>query len=209
MGQADIKKALQQRLQLELPGWQAHRVMATQVHKDARQQPPSNRRKAGVLMLLYPNAGQWWIPLILRPTYRGIHSGQMALPGGKVEPADVDIIATALRETHEEIGVQVGRDQVLGILSDIYIPPSNISVTPVLAVSEETPAYLPDPGEVAEVVDIRLQDLQNPNNLAVREVGWINRAPLKAPAFKIKERIIWGATAMMLSEFLHIIRELD
>ncbi len=209
MGEADIKHVLRQSLQQGLPGWKAHQVMATQVHEQARRQPPQNSRKAGVLMLLYPHAGHWWIPLILRPNYPGIHSGQMALPGGKVEDVDADIVATALRETHEEIGVQVQREQVLGILSDIYIPPSNISVTPVLALIEEVPAYLPDPGEVAEVVDIRLKDLKNPTNLSVREVGWINRAPLRAPAFKIKERIIWGATAMMLSEFLHILPELD
>lgn len=202
-------QALEERLQYPLPGWQAQRKMATHVHREARLTPPQNSRKAGVLLLLYPRADQWWVPLILRPTYRGIHSGQMALPGGKVEKVDTDIIATALRETHEEIGVQVGRTQVLGTLSDIYIPPSNISVTPVLAVQQDEPTYRPDPAEVAEVIDIRLYDLQDPANLAVREVGWINRAPLHAPAFKIKERVIWGATAMMLSEFLHIVQDLD
>ena len=205
----NLKQSLQQRLRQDLPGWHAHRTMATDVHKEARYHPPEDSRRAGVLMLLYPNVNEWWFPLILRPTYCGVHSGQMALPGGKVESVDRDIVATALRETHEEIGVRVRRGQVLGTLSDIYIPPSNITVTPVLAVGGVAPDYLPDPDEVAEVVDIQLEDLQNPDNLAMRKVGWINRAPLKAPAFKIKERIIWGATAMMLSEFLHIIQELD
>lgn len=208
MALLNLKQALHQRLQQDLPGWHAHRLLATDVHKEARYEPPEGSRRAGVLMLLYPKANEWWLPLILRPIYRGVHSGQMALPGGKVEPTDQDIVATALRETQEEIGVQVKRGQVLGTLSDIYIPPSNITVTPVLAVGG-VPDYLPDPDEVAEVVDIRLEELKNPDNLAMRKVGWINRAPLKAPAFKIKERIIWGATAMMLSEFLHIVQELD
>lgn len=201
--------ALEQRLKRALPGWQAQRVMATHVHQEARLKPPQNSRKAGVLMLLYPGEGRWWVPVIRRSTYRGIHSGQMALPGGKVEAKDTDIIATALRETHEEIGVEVGRNQVLGTLSDIYIPPSNIIVTPVLAVQPVKPAYQPEPNEVAEVVDIQLNDLLDAKNMAVLEVGSGKRAPLHAPAYMIREKIIWGATAMMLSEFLHIVRELD
>lgn len=204
-----IAQALRNRLENELPGWQAQCQMATRVHREARVKPPDVTRKAGVMLLLYPDAGQLWMPLIKRTTYRGVHSDQMALPGGKIDPEDQDITETALRETREEIGVSVARDQVLGILSDLYIPPSNIMVTPVVAMISHKPSYQPEPSEVADTFDISLEDLQNQEHRSELEVARFNDTPLEAPAFVIRERIIWGATAMMLSEFLHIIQELD
>lgn len=204
-----IAQALRNRLQNELPGWQAQSNMATRVHREARIKPPAVTRKAGVMILLYPDKDQLWMPLIQRTTYRGVHSGQMALPGGKIDPEDDDITETALRETREEIGVDVKRDQVLGILSDLYIPPSNIMVTPIVAMISQKPTYQPEPSEVADTFDISLEDLLKPEHVSELEVARFNDTPLEAPAFVIRERIIWGATAMMLSEFLHIAQELD
>jgi 8-oxo-dGTP pyrophosphatase MutT (NUDIX family) len=202
-------QALKNRLNQDLPGWLAQSLMASEMHREARIIPPQISRKAGVLILLFPHQDQLWMPLIQRTVYRGVHSGQMALPGGKVEPHDEDIIDTAIRETREEIGVKVDRKQVLGQLSDIYIPPSNITVSPVLAFMSGKPSYLPEPSEVAGIAEISVQALQNPENVKIGEVGRYNDLPLEAPAFHINERVIWGATAMMLSEFLYIIRELD
>lgn len=204
-----IARFLETRLQNNLPGWLAQRHMATQVHREARIKPPKASRKAAVLILLYPHQHQLWMPLIKRPVYQGVHSGQMALPGGKVEPTDEDIVDTALRETREEIGVALRREQVLGILTDLYIPPSNITVTPVIAMIDQKPIYKPDPSEVAATFDISLNELQQPGNITELEVGRFNETPLDAPAFVIRKKIIWGATAMMLSEFLEIIKELD
>lgn len=205
----EFTKALKNRLNRGLPGWEAHLKMSTSVHQNARINPPKNTRKAAVLILLFPHQNELWMPLILRPTYQGVHSGQMALPGGKVEPEDQDLTDTALRETYEEIGVRVQREQVIGQLSDLYIPPSNITVTPVLAVQSQQPQYQPDPKEVAGITEVNVASLQQPENYLLGEVTVYNGTLLKAPSFQIQGKTIWGATAMMLSELLQIIKELD
>lgn len=204
----DIIEELGKRLLKPLPGWEAQSLMATQVHKNARAIPRPNARVAGVLMLLFPMNQHLHLPLILRPNYQGVHSGQMALPGGKVELCDQDIIETALRETEEEIGVKIERQQVLGRLSDLYIPPSNISVTPVVAYYEKEPTYILDPIEVADIVNISISELKDPQNQLITQVAVIGGGMMKVPAFRIQGRIVWGATAMMLSELLGILNEI-
>ena len=203
-----LSESLRNRLQQKLPGWQAHLKMATEYHRSARIQPPTDTRKAGVLILLYADGGDIWMPLIQRPIYQGVHSGQMALPGGKVEQTDLDIIDTALRETHEEIGVKVLRSAVLGKLSDIYIPPSNMTVTPVIATTLTRPKYTREVSEVAKILDIALSQLKDTKNMTSCEVGRYDDKPLSAPAYVLSDKVVWGATAMMLSEFLHILDEL-
>ncbi|WKN30499.1 CoA pyrophosphatase [Porifericola rhodea] len=209
MNLEELSTSLKYRLEKGLPGWQAHTRMSTQVHRNARVKVPSHTRRAAVLMLLYYDEGELWIPLIRRPDYDGVHGGQMALPGGKVEAEDKDIIATALRETHEEIGVYVQRNQVVGPLSNLYIPPSNITVTPVLAITNDKPTYQADPLEVAEITDVSMNALQNPENYSLKKVPIYTGGIVQAPAFQILGKTIWGATAMMLSELLHIFEELD
>lgn len=199
-----IVKALSQELQQPLPGWEAQRQMATELHKKARVVPRQDARKAAVLILLFPSNKQLHLPLILRPVYAGVHSGQMALPGGKVESRDVDLIDTALRETGEEIGVWVERQQVLGQLSELYIFPSNIRVAPVVAYIPAQPQYVPDPTEVAAVVNVPVEVLNNPQYQTTSPVTVVGGDTVEAPAYKVEERIVWGATAMMLSEFLTV-----
>ena len=195
---------LRVKLRREVPGWSAQQRMATEVHRHARLQPRKDARRAAVLMLLYPVENQLWLPLIVRPTYPGVHSGQIALPGGKVEEADASLTATALRETAEEIGVNVAESQVVGVLSELYIPPSNMRVTPVVALIPEKPNYRPDPREVAEVLDIPLAAFTDPGNQSTVPVK-AAAATLKVPSFVIDKRIIWGATAMMMSELLAVL----
>ena len=193
---------LRQRFQENLPGWSAQQRMATQVHRDARLKPRADARRAAVLMLLYPRAGQLYLPLIVRPTYPGVHSGQIALPGGKVEEEDRSLVHTALRETEEEIGVRVPEAQVIGVLSELYIPPSNMLVTPVLAYQPEPPTYRPDPGEVAEVLDFSLEAFRHPDYQSTVQVKVIGDKTLTAPCFIIDGHVVWGATAMMMSELV-------
>lgn len=203
-----IIEELKKRLLNPLPGWKAHSLMATQIHKKARALPRPDARSAGVLMLLFPKDQELHLPLILRPTYEGVHSGQMALPGGKVELHDEDIIHTALRETEEEIGVKIKREQVLGILTDLYIPPSNISVTPVVAFCEQEPAYILDPMEVADIVDFSISELRDLQNQLITQVPVVGGVMLDVPAFSLQGKIVWGATAMMLSELLDLLNEI-
>jgi len=193
---------LQNILQEDLPGWKAHRLMATQVHRDQRATPRADARRAGIMILFYPHRDTFSMPLILRPVYSGVHSGQVAFPGGKMETFDKDIITTARRETKEEIGVTVKKSQVIGRLSDIYIPPSNSLVTPVVALSEKKPVYDIDPHEVVEVIDVALDDLINPDNKKVVQINIPGRGVVDAPSYQINGHTIWGATAMMISELL-------
>ncbi len=150
-----------------------------------------------------------YLPLIVRPTYPGVHSGQIALPGGKAEEGDGSLIVTALRETEEEIGVRVSEDQVLGTLSQLYIPPSNMLVTPVVAYAEEKANYRPDFREVVQVLDVALAAFNDPRNQATVAVKAATNVRLEAPGFIIEERVIWGATAMMMSELLSIMETID
>lgn len=200
---------LRHALQQKLPGWAAQRQMATEVHRNARLTPRTDAREAAVLMLLYPDGGDVYLPLIVRPTYPGVHSGQIALPGGKAEEGDGSLIVTALRETEEEIGVRVSEDQVLGTLSQLYIPPSNMLVTPVVAYAEEKANYRPDFREVVQVLDVALAAFNDPRNQATVAVKAATNVRLEAPGFIIEERVIWGATAMMMSELLSIMETID
>ena len=196
---------LRARLQQEVPGWTAQQRMATEVHRNARLKPRADARQAAVLMLLYPSHGQLYLPFIIRPTYPGVHSGQIALPGGKVEETDGSLVVTALRETEEEIGVRVPKEQVLGQLTQLYIPPSNMLVTPVVAFTEERAEYHPDIREVVRVLDIELAAFQDTKNQATVPVKAAADITLEAPSFVIGERVIWGATAMMMSELLAVL----
>ena len=196
---------LREKLRAPLPGWEAHRQMATEMHRQYRLKPKPNARRAAVLMLLYPHEQATLLPLIVRPTYEGVHSGQIALPGGKVEDIDRSLVDTALRETEEEIGVRVASEQVLGSLSEFYIPPSNMIVTPVVAFTSARPTYRLQPSEVAAVLDIRLADLMHEAHRKTVSVSSFGGYRLDAPSYVIEEKVIWGATAMMLSELLWVL----
>ncbi len=181
--------------------------MATEVHRRARLQPRPNARRAAVLMLLYPHQGLTYLPMIVRPTYPGVHSGQIALPGGKVEPEDASLVATAQRETEEEIGVRVPKAQIIGVLSELYIPPSNFIVTPVLAYTLAPPTYQPEPREVARVLDFPLAAFTEPSNVSTVRVKAMRGVTLEAPCYVIDGHTVWGATAMMMSELLAVLEK--
>lgn len=189
-----------------LPGWEAQQRMATEVHRRARLQPRADARRAAVLMLLYPRAERLYLPMIVRPTYPGVHSGQIALPGGKVEPEDASLVATAQRETEEEIGVRVPKAQIIGVLSELYIPPSNFIVTPVLAYAVVPPTYQPEPREVARVLDFPLAAFTEPGNVSSVRVKAMRGITLEAPCYVIDGHTVWGATAMMMSELLAVLQ---
>ncbi|MGD1892978.1 MAG: NUDIX hydrolase [Cyclobacteriaceae bacterium] len=203
----ELITALEKRLQYPLPGWNAQRQMATETHRRARLKVPSTARQAGVLLLLYPGEqSHLYFPLIKRPTYNGAHSGQIAFPGGKIEPQDQSIVDTALRETQEEIGVEVGHSQVLGQLSNLYIPVSRFVVSPVVAFTNEKPQYQCDPVEVADTLDVAAHDFLNTDKQAKQEIK-VGEFTLEAPTYVIQDQIIWGATAMMLAEFSAILED--
>lgn len=202
---ADFLAHLRADLSGPLPGEAAQLRMAPRPRTGDtfRAAPGDDVRMGGVLALLYPHNGQINLPLILRPTYRGVHSGQVAFPGGGREPGDADLIATALREGNEEVGIDPARVTVLGQLTPLFVFASNYLVQPTLAWSEERPAFQTDPYEVALLLEVPLADLLNPANLR-RETWALRGRSVEVPIYAVAGQTIWGATAMMLSELLSL-----
>jgi 8-oxo-dGTP pyrophosphatase MutT (NUDIX family) len=187
-----------------LPGRAAQYRMAPQPRPGGSfpyDQPRPDTRHGGVLVLLYPQEDGLYLPLILRPTYNGVHSGQVGFPGGGYEEGDGDLMQTALREAYEEIGAPVDQTTVLGQLSPLYIFASNYLVHPTVAWAPARPPFKLDPYEVASMLEVPLRELLDPSLRKVEE--WQLRDRVAAvPFFAIQGQKIWGATAMILSELL-------
>jgi 8-oxo-dGTP pyrophosphatase MutT (NUDIX family) len=159
--------------------------------------------KAGVLILLYPKDGETHLVLIRRTSLVLHHRDQIGFPGGQLEAGE-EFVGAALRETREELGVDPVRLRVLGPLTPLFIPPSNFCVYPVVAVASETPHFRPDPAEVAEVIEIPLRELSDPGT-ARRETWLAGERSIEVPFYAFGRHKVWGATAMILSEFLEIL----
>jgi 8-oxo-dGTP pyrophosphatase MutT (NUDIX family) len=140
-----------------------------------------------------------------RTYYKGIHGGQISFPGGKKEPADKDIIQTALREANEETGVDPSKISVIGTLTPLFIPVSNIIVTPVVAWTKERPVYKHEVAEVVFLFDADIKRLLDPSIVKTKPFK-IRGEMIEVKYFDYKGNVIWGATAMILHELLFILR---
>lgn len=201
---------LVRRLQAPLPGLEAQMKMASisRLTRVKKWRVPDNARKSAVLVLLYPGeTGLIHLPLQVRNAYPGVHSSQIGLPGGGVEPEDADYEDTALRETEEEVGVPRQEVQVIGRLTQLYIPPSNYLVQPIVGTLKSKPTFKPDPSEVAELIETPLNAFLDDANVGVGQVESSNGS-FEVPCFNIQGKIVWGATAMMMSEFREVLGEL-
>lgn len=191
----------------DLPGIEAQMKMVPAIRRVEMQKRNWDRqaRKAAVLIAIYQENGELRIPLIRRNEYDGVHSGQISLPGGKMEETDADLIRTALREAKEETNISVDELQVLGSITNIYIPPSNFIVQPVVAWLDKKPDFIAQESEVAEIITISLAQLLNPVHRLTRNISHREYRIIDVPCFYIDENIIWGATAMILSELADVI----
>ena len=199
---------LQERLRTALPGNAAHQqMMAKQVGSRFKMDYKDPPRKGAVMIALFPEEEKWFFPLMQRPNYKGVHGGQVSLPGGKMEPSDEDLIFTAIRETYEEIGVQIDRSQVIGSLSDLNVTASNFIVKPVVSILNEKPQFNRDPREVEQIFTAELNHLSDHRTLKETELTVGPNIRLKAPYFDIEEKVVWGATSMILNEFVSLIKE--
>jgi 8-oxo-dGTP pyrophosphatase MutT (NUDIX family) len=203
-------QALEHRLGQPLPGPTAHAKMASSTRSTGsyRDSPNEKTRQSAVLLLLYPYQGELFLPLILRPAYDGVHGGQVALPGGGYERYDRTLIRTALREAQEEIGIKASDVHVLGQLTQIYIPPSNFHVQPVVGYLPYRPDFFPDVREVADIIEISLTLLADKGIVGTKEM-LVRNVLIQAPYYGVDTHTVWGATAMMLSEFLTVLEEID
>ena len=155
-------------------------------------------------MCFQDNNGNISFPLIKRQIYNGVHSGQISLPGGKKDEKDKTLWETATRELNEELGVDLSYIKKIKKLKSIYIPPSNFLVTPFIAYSKKIPDFIINKREVAELIIVKLDDLILLNKVNKRVTNsYLNN--VKVPGYKINKNFIWGATAMILKEFKHIL----
>ena len=187
-----------------LPGLKSQLVAAPPFRASSfSEEDVKNARKASVLWMMYPCEDVWEGVLIVRAPYDGVHSGQVALPGGERDECDGSDLDTALRECQEEVGVKVRRDQVVGALSPLYIPPSKFFVRPYLACLDYKPEFVLDKVEVSEVLFLKL------NRLCAEEF-WkeYEMRGVVVPGFEIEGNVVWGATAMMLSEISDCCRDI-
>jgi len=166
-----------------------------------------NAVKSAVLIFLYPENGTIRTVFILRTDYNGVHARQVSFPGGRLENSDHDIIETALREANEEVNIDHNKVRILGKLSDLYIPPSNFLVTPIVGCSQNKPDFVPDPSEVDEIIEADLAVIFDKNFLKNKIIN-VRGYEIEAPYFDINGYVVWGATAMMLSELKDVIESI-
>lgn len=201
----DFINHLQSKLLLPLPGQEAHLKMASSTRLRLKTQPNEKTRRSAVLILFYPYRDKIWAPLILRPKYDGVHAGQMAFPGGRYEKTDEHLIRTALREAQEEIGIKASDVHVLGQLTELFIPPSNFFVLPVVGKLPYKPDFYPDPREVEAVLEVSLDELMDENIVGDTQLE-VRGVTIETPFYDIQGHKVWGATAMMISELMTLIR---
>ena len=194
---------LKKQLSEKLPGKEVQYSMAPV----ARNILPAGNlnQKAGVLFLLYPYKGEFFIVFIKRTEYNGAHSGQVSLPGGKFETKDKTLKNTALRESHEEIGIHPDEIIIIGQLTPLEIPISNFEVFPYVGFTRKKPDFKPDPSEVEYLIHVSLSKLTNPS-IRKSKIMTVREFTGAIPYFDISEDFIWGATAMMLAEFIEVLR---
>ncbi len=193
-------------LQLPLPGRAAQQTMSVQPRPgDRADLPDSCPHEGAVLVLLYPRQGQLVLPLTLRTQSVELHKGQVSLPGGAREPCDPSFQDTALREASEEVGVPRAEVETLGMLTPLYIPVSSFCVYPFVGhIPRPFPLHA-DPNEVQQVIETPLERLLDPETRQV-ELHARDGRTYQVPSYHVAGQRVWGATAMILAEFLTLLR---
>lgn len=193
-------------LQSELPGERSHLKMIPSVRRSFKKNIKD--KSAAVMILLFQENSEIKITFIKRTEYEGVHSGQISFPGGMKESSDRGLLHTSIRETSEETGIDGEDINILGEISPLFIPVSNFEVKPFVGYLKHTPEFHPDPVEVDHMIIIPLRHFLKKENLK-KEKWNLSGEGVWVPFYSFKNYRIWGATAMILSEFLDIIEELE
>ncbi|MFY0604223.1 MAG: CoA pyrophosphatase [Flavobacteriaceae bacterium] len=173
---------------------------------DQQKIEASNPKKAAVLSLFYPNdENKTCFLLTLRASYKGKHSSQISFPGGKIEEADTSLKETALREASEEVGVLKNQIHIIRETTDVFIPPSNFLATPFLAYTSSRPNFKKN-YEVADLIEVLVEDLIDESSITSTIMHTTYMDKVEVPCFKLNNYIVWGATAMMLSEIKELLK---
>ncbi|WP_320052021.1 CoA pyrophosphatase [uncultured Acetobacteroides sp.] len=195
-----LKKILEKYNQDDLEGGNAHILAFPKFRLELFRttKPTEKTKKSAVLILFYEKNEEVYFCLIKRPTYEGHHSGQVAFPGGKFEVKDESLRNTALREANEEVGIDIGRVDIVNELTTIFIPVSDFTVKPYIATTSLVPIFHPESHEVDYIIEAKLSDLMN-SQLVEVEIN-LSKEKSSAPAYIINNENIWGGTAMILTE---------
>jgi 8-oxo-dGTP pyrophosphatase MutT (NUDIX family) len=208
MQNSRIIASLKEELQKPLPGLKAQQEMVPLSRRKDLESEPVNPKKGGVLLLIYEDGPNLMLVFIERTDDGGVHSRQISFPGGKFEFGDKDLIHTSLREAEEEVGIDAANVQVLGKLTQMFIPVSNFLVSPTVGFYKGKPNFKPNPTEVAEILEVSLQHLMNDQTRRIDTVD-VRGRKFEVPVFHVNHHNIWGATAMMLNEFIQVVKRIN
>ena len=196
----ELKRALRQ----PLPGQAAQLWMAPRP-RPMRSDNPGNL--AAVLLLLYPGEGGWHFPLTLRGRSVANHQGQVSLPGGAREGRE-SMAKTALRETCEEVGIATEAVDILGKLTPLYVASSDFQVVPFVGFLPQRPDFHPNPEEVEQVLETPVAALLDERNRVEEDWDFPDGRHLHVPYFLLHGHKVWGATAVILGEFVWLLRRM-
>jgi 8-oxo-dGTP pyrophosphatase MutT (NUDIX family) len=205
--QISLIKSLKSKLTQDLPGWDAQKLMSP-IKTAKYRETASDAKKAGVMLLLHPNENNDLSLFYIKRTSHNPndkHGGQISFPGGQVEQMDNDYSETAIRETYEEIGVNSGDIQVLGHLTSIYVFASNFYVQPVVGFLPYNPTLVLQESEVDYTIQTSLETLTDPNIIQTKDFKFGSFDVKNMPYYNIHNEVLWGATAMITSEFLTVL----
>ncbi len=198
----EVERTLRTRLAGTLPGVEAQVRFAPFPARPgwkAGEFPPDTRT-AAALLLVYPGDGGVAIPLTVRASTLARHAGQISLPGGATDPGET-LAQAALREASEEIGIDPSAVRVLGELTPVHVLVSGFTLHPIVGITDARPPFQAAPGEVDEIVEVRLEELRDASRIRtgthVRE-----GVAIEYPYFDLSGHRVWGATAMVLGEFI-------
>ncbi len=200
---------LQKMKDLELGGFNSHTKVEPSARADFMKTVDFETvtpKNASVMLLVYPKNKLAHIVLILRTSYNGVHSSQVAFPGGKAEDFDENFWQTALRETEEEIGISVSKIEFVKDFTPLYVPPSNFMVYPYMGIYVETPKFIPDPKEVAGIIELSLVDFLIDDIHIKKIINASYMENIEVDGFQIEDYFVWGATAMIMQELKDLLK---
>jgi len=191
-----------------LGGIESQLKMAPEIRKniDLSSLIKQNAKEAATLALFYPNEkNETYFLLTERASYKGTHSAQISFPGGKVDEKDTNLKYTALRETYEETAVSIHKVTMYRQLTKTYIPPSNYWVTPFMGTIDHRPDFIAN-HEVSNFIEVRLRDVLDDQSIIIKNMSTSYMKSVDVPCFKLNGYIVWGATAMILSEIKDLLK---
>lgn len=197
--------------QSQLPGEEAHQDLmpVNRPFSSQLRQNIQDYRQSAVAMVLYEQDDSLMSLLIQRPNYKGVHSQQIAFPGGKRDATDPSIEYTARRETMEEVAIPMDSLDLIGQLTEVYIPTSKFIVSPHIFTVETLPELIPDAREVDEIIPFEVSRLLDKDSIQYTDIKFGNGFVQKrVPYFSIDNHVVWGATGMILAEFRNILKQL-